>query len=182
MISWLIGNSLFFHLIIFLSTCFAQQEFTNKDQYRIGPDERLLITVHIWGEVRQPGEYLVPDDTNILELISKAGGPTEYSNLRNVKITRGLTKFVSIKQTARENTDINSNQMLQAKEHNKQVIKLDLKKLLDKEKYPTTVKTLQPGDVVRVGRNTWFTWQTIIRVVSQIAIVVQAWYWYSRIE
>jgi hypothetical protein len=50
---------------------FSQQEIIRKDQYQIGPDERLLITVHIWGEVRKPGEYLVPDDTDILELISK---------------------------------------------------------------------------------------------------------------
>jgi len=180
--SWIVSNALFFFLILFLSTCFSQQDLIKKDQYQIGPDERLLITVHVWGEVRIPGEYLVPDDTDILGLISKAGGPTEYSNLSNVKITRGLTELVNIKHSARKMAGTDSSKNLHYNEYNKQVIKVDLKKLLDKEKYLMMTPTLKPGDVVRVGRNTWFTWQAVIRVVSQIAIVVQAWYWYSRIE
>ena len=69
-----------FYFLIIISTGFSQQNFLQqKDQYQIGL-ERLMITVHIFGEVRQPGEFLVPDNTNILELISKAGGPTEFSN------------------------------------------------------------------------------------------------------
>ena len=48
---------------------------------------QLKVVVHIWGEVRSPGEYTVPAGTNILELISKAGGPTEYANMGKVKLT-----------------------------------------------------------------------------------------------
>jgi len=179
---WVIVNSLFFFLYIFSSICFSQQEFSRKDQYQIGPDERLLITVHIWGEVRQPGEYLVPDDTDILELISKAGGPTGFSNLRNVKITRGLTESVNTKQFSMNIAITDSTRNLHSNENKKQVIKVDLKKLLDSEKNLRTPSILKPGDVVRVGRNTWFAWQSALRVVSQLAIIVQAWYWYSRIE
>ena len=61
-------------------------------------------------------------------------------------------------------------------------MKVNLNKLLDKEKYYSDVPALQPGDVVRIGRNTWFKWQTVIRVVSQVAIIVQAWYWYTQIQ
>jgi len=179
-IFWIIENSFFFLFILFLSMSYSQQELIKKDQYQFGPDERLLITVHIWGEVSKPGEYLVPDDTDILELISKAGGPTEFSNLSIVKITRGLTEIVDIKQASGQDMSTDSNKELSFKKYSKQVIKIDLKKLLDKEKDQKTVPRLQPGDVVRIGRNAWFTWQAVIRVISQLAIVAQVWYWYNR--
>ena len=180
-IYWLIGNLLFFYPTLFLSTCLSQQEVVKKDQYQIGPDERLLITVHIFGEVRIPGEYLVPDDSNILELISKAGGPTEFSNLSNVRITRGLTGISNVTKNFKK-SESTYNKKIPFKKYNKQVIKIDLKRLLDDEKYHTTLPTLQPGDIIRVSRNAWFTWQAVIRLISQVAIVVQLWYWYSRIE
>jgi protein involved in polysaccharide export with SLBB domain len=175
------GNLLLFCFIVLLSTGFSQQEVLNKDQYQIGPDEKLLISVHIWGEVRQPGEYLVPDDTDILELISKAGGPTEYANLSNVKITRGLTRITDVKRTSRKRVNSFDKELLLNK-YTKQVIKIDLKSLLDKEKDYETLPILQPGDVVRITRNTWFKWQTVIRVISQVAILVQVWYWYNRAD
>lgn len=151
----------------------AQQDQNIKDQYRIGPDERLMITVHVIGEVQRPGEYLVPDDTNVLELISKASGPTEYSNLNNVKITRGLINY-SVTKGAK-------NKAIRTQEY-KKVIKLQLKKILYEEGSSKNLPILQPGDVVTVGRNKWFTWQTIIRVISQLAIVAQVWYWYNRVD
>lgn len=157
----------------FPSVSILQENRLIKDQYQIGPDERLLITVHIFGEVKRPGELLVPDDTDILELISKAGGPTEYSNLSNVKITRGLTGF-----TDREN--FSSERTHTTNKPGKQVIKIDLKKILNNADHDNRLPVLQPGDVVRVGRNAWFAWQSIIRVASQLAIIAQVWYWYSQ--
>lgn len=165
-----IYRSMLIFLTIFLigtaQLSFSQQEVIDKDQYQIGADERLLITVHIFGEVKQTGEFLVPDDTNVLELISKAGGPTEYSNLNNIKITRGLTSPFDQSDSLIE----------------KRVLKVNLKKILNKENFKDDLPILQPGDVIRVGRNTWFTWQTIIRVASQLAIIAQVWYWYDRAQ
>lgn len=172
---------LFFCPILLLSSGFSQQEVLNKDQYQIGPDEKLLINVHIWGEVRQPGEYLVPDDTDVLELISKAGGPTEYANLSNVKITRGLIRITDVRRSSRKRVNSFDKELLLNK-YSKQVIKVDLKSLLNKERTDETLPMLQPGDVVRVTRNTWFKWQTVIRIISQIAILVQVWYWYNRAD
>jgi polysaccharide biosynthesis/export protein len=158
----------FINILFSISTCFSQKDQIKKDYYQIGPNERLLITVHLFGEVRRPGEFLVADDTDILELISKAGGPTEFSNLGDIKITRGLIK-----------TNIDEKSV---KNNSKQVIKLNLKKLLNNEKYRQRIPILQPGDVVQVGRNNWFKWQTVFRVASEIALIVQAAYWYSLIK
>jgi len=131
--------------------------------------------------VFHPFSIYIPDDTDVLELISKAGGPTEYSNLKNIKITRGLTDLMDVNASSKKGQG-NSNNYIQIKKHTKKVIKMNLKKMLDKANDYKKVPTLQPGDVIRVGRNTWFTWQAIIRVVSQLALIAQVWYWYSRVE
>jgi hypothetical protein len=162
-----------FVFMFLTSTGLAQHDVLNRDQYQIGVDERLLITVHIFGEIQKPGEYLVTDNTNILEIISKAGGPTEFSNLSKVKITRGLVGIDDLKKALKMKTN-------RRKAVLKQVININLKKMLDNERSMSTLPILKPGDVVRVGRNGWFAWQTIIRIVSQLAIVAQVWYWYNR--
>src|SRR5574337_1129678 len=61
-----------------------------RDRYILGEQKQLEILVHILGQVQKPGEYRVPDGTNVLELLSKAGGPTEYSDLSEVVLTHAL--------------------------------------------------------------------------------------------
>ena len=50
--------------------------------------EQLKIRTYIWGQVRNPGLYIVPDDTDLLTLISSAGGPTENAKLSKIRIIR----------------------------------------------------------------------------------------------
>jgi len=161
-----------FNAILF-SSGFTQQDVINRDQYQIGTDQRLMITVHIFGEILKPGEYVVPDNTNILEIISKAGGPTEFANLGEVKITRGLINIDDLKKAL--NISKKNRKAIM-----KQVIKINLKKMLDDERSMSTLPILKPGDVIRVGKNGWFAWQTIIRIISQLAVVAQVVYWYNR--
>ena len=168
---------LIFYFIIVVAECFAEAPGRKKDQYLIGTDEKLMFTVHIFGEVKKPGEYLVTDDTNLLELISKAGGPTEYSNLSKVKLTRGLMSDNLLNKSIKK-VQGNSNKNLVYFKHNKTVNKINLKKLLNDENFSAELTVLQPGDVISIGRNTWFKWQTIIRIFSQTALIGQAlWYW-----
>jgi protein involved in polysaccharide export with SLBB domain len=42
--------------------------------------------VYIYGEITNPGEYQYENNTNILEAMIKAGGPTEKADLRRVRI------------------------------------------------------------------------------------------------
>jgi len=65
----------------------GQLHAQEKEKYLFGTEQQLEMIVHVFGEVRKPGEYRVPNDTNILELISKAGGPTQYSKLRKTRLT-----------------------------------------------------------------------------------------------
>ena len=115
---------------------------------------QLKIDVHIWGEVKNPGEYSVPDGTNILQLISKGGGPTEYADLSKVKITHA---------TAGSN----------------RVPRVNLSDYLDKENFEL-LPTLQKGDVVRVPHNAWYKWRTLIKVAADVAIIANVYYWLTR--
>ena len=125
------------------------------DKYDIGADKHLQIMVHIWGEVRRPGQLRVRDTTNILELISMAGGPTQYANLRKVELTR-------------------------VSKRSSRFLIIDLEEYLRAESYyedPPPV--LEPGDIVRVPQNTWYTWRSLIRIASEIIVITRLYGWLS---
>ncbi|MEO0089229.1 MAG: SLBB domain-containing protein [candidate division WOR-3 bacterium] len=48
--------------------------------------EETTIKTHIWGEVKNPGSYNLSYTGDILELISKAGGPTTNADLSKVTV------------------------------------------------------------------------------------------------
>jgi len=48
--------------------------------------DEILMSVHVWGEVRSPGTYLVPIDADLIVGISSAGGPTSTAKLSDVRI------------------------------------------------------------------------------------------------
>ena len=50
--------------------------------------EQLKIYAYVWGQVKKPGLYIVPDDTDLLTILSLAGGPTETAKLSQIKIIR----------------------------------------------------------------------------------------------
>ena len=48
--------------------------------------DEVLMSIHVWGEVRIPGTYLVPIDADLIAGISSAGGPTSKAKLSDVRI------------------------------------------------------------------------------------------------
>jgi len=175
-------------IIIFFKYSVYSQENTEqrvqfpKENYLIGEETNLEIIVHVWGEVRQPGEKRVPDGTNILELISKAGGPTEFSDLSKVLLFSNQKLHLSPGEKASLNNKHDKFILKDLDElHRTGKVQIDINKYLEKGKSQYLPRLL-PGDVVNVKRNVWHKWQTFIRVASQIALIAQVWYWYSRIE
>jgi len=51
--------------------------------------DALLMTVKVWGEVQKPGLYDIPIGTDLVELISSAGGPKDTAQLSKIKIIHG---------------------------------------------------------------------------------------------
>lgn len=49
---------------------------------------KILIPVHIWGEVNKSGLHYIPSETDVVKALSLAGGPRTAAKLENVKLTR----------------------------------------------------------------------------------------------
>ena len=123
-----------------------------RERYILGETTRLEILVHVMGQVQTPGEYRVPDNTNVLELISKAGGPTDFARLSGVIVKRGAG--TSLAESKNEG----------------EVIHVNLETYLTREN-AKPVPVLQPGDVVTVPSNSWSTWKTIFGMARDISVV-----------
>lgn len=126
------------------------------------------MIVHIMGEVQKPGEYRVPDRTDVLELLSKAGGPTEYSSLSSVTVRRVMSvEGTSTRASARREPKVS-------------ILKVDLKKAWN-EVDGVPPPRLLPGDVVVVSRNSWFGYKRMSTVVRDVAVVASTYLLYLRV-
>lgn len=56
--------------------------------YDYSDPESINIIVSVWGFVKYPGRYTIPDRTTIMDLMSYVGGPTDDSNLDELRIYR----------------------------------------------------------------------------------------------
>jgi hypothetical protein len=52
--------------------------------------QAINIKVSVWGFVRSPGRYIIPSYTTVTDLLSFAGGPTDGSDLEDLRIYRML--------------------------------------------------------------------------------------------
>ena len=139
-----------------------------QDKYMFGEQHELEIIVHIMGEVHHPGEYKVRDNTNLAELLAKAGGPTEFSNLNSVIISRlEQPKLYAANGGAYQNLK-------------KRSIKVSLGDYLKKENKITRVPDLLPGDIVLVPRNNWHKWRLAATIVRDLSVVASAYFLYLR--
>ena len=48
----------------------------------------LNIKVSVWGFVKYPGKYVIPIESNVYDLLSYAGGPTEDAHLEDLRLFR----------------------------------------------------------------------------------------------
>lgn len=103
----------------------------NAALYDLSDPLGINMEVNLWGFVKFPGRYRVPIKTTFLDLMSYSGGPTDESNLEEIRILR------------------NGNDP----EKKPEIIKLNYNDLLWGENVSTTQKLnpmLIPNDVVIV--------------------------------
>jgi len=133
------------------------QELQRGAQYYISRKEaidELLIRVNVWGYVAKPGQYLVPDNTDLISLLSYAGGPTEDARIDAIRLIRTV-------------------------EGKRQVTEVDLKELLEGGS-SEEVPVLMPGDTVIVPGNLYRLISRAVSIVSQLAIVANVYYLFFR--
>ena len=68
-------------------------------RYYLGDQDELLMKVNIWGYVRKPGQYMVPPDTDLISLMSFAGGPIEGAKIKSIKLIRSNGTFQRLTST-----------------------------------------------------------------------------------
>lgn len=158
----LIPRRIYFCLLIliiqlFLSSVISysqEQKYPRGAQYFLGTDDQLLIKVNIWGFVAKPGQYLVPSDTDLISLISFAGGPREGAKLSNIKLIRSK----------------------KSEESKKTIITINVKRYI-KNGEESLIPQLQPGDTIIVSGSTWFHISTFLSFITKIATLVQIYWW-----
>ena len=97
-------NIIVFFLIL-IGSLFA------NNKYITGEDGVIRIYVNVIGHVNQPGSYLVPDGSDLITIISLAGGPARGANLKKIKISNGEVKIVNFEDLINNDlkTSININ-------------------------------------------------------------------------
>ena len=122
-------------------------------KYYLNEYNELLIRVNIWGQVKAPGQYFVPATTDLITLISIAGGPSNRSRLSDIAVVR--------ESTTGEN----------------EVLQVNVKKYLktgDKRLIPN----LKPEDTVLIHGSAWQLIADVVQVVSQLAVVGTVYYYF----
>jgi polysaccharide export outer membrane protein len=150
-------------LLLIPVLCMAQVAPTVSDQsrpaqYFIGGRDQVLMAVNVWGFVIKPGQYMVPYNTDLISLLSYAGGPREEAKIKNIRIIRIAEK------------------------ESEQVFFVDIKEFL-KTGNPELNVLLKPGDTILVSGTTFhlitqlfdFTWR--VATLAQVYFLAQ---WYSH--
>lgn len=157
--------------------------------YYLGEQDELLIKVNIWGFVQKPGQYMVPNGTDLISLISFAGGPKEQAKLKNIKVIRNRTllasrndpsnrylamngKIVIAPQVSQSEATISSTRL----EDEPAVVEVDVKKYL-KTGDENLIPDLQPGDTVVVEGSTFHFITKAFDFATKLAVVAQVYFW-----
>ena len=118
--------------------------------YYVSKPGELTMQVNIWGSVRNPGRYEVPTSTDLIQLVSFAGGPNQGADMSDVRVSRFGSKDGGI---ARHRVSVNLDDLPD----------VELAKL-----------TLYPGDTIFIDETGWSTFRDVFTVVTAAAIVTSA--------
>jgi len=127
------------------------------NQYYLGEANELLIRVNVWGRVEHPGQYFVPATTDLITLLSAAGGPTSRSRISDIRVVRG--------------DPLGQGEVLQ----------VNVKKFL-KTGDRRLIPDLKPEDTVIVSSTTWQLTTEILQVGGAVALIANAYFLFFYAE
>jgi len=149
--------------IAFWASGFAQEipeqlrERIGASRYFLGREDELLIPVNILGYVNKPGQYMVPNETDLISLVAFAGGFREDAKLDKLKILRGIAK----------NGQPNS-------------LQVDLKKYFNSGDR-RLIPQLMPDDTIIVSGSRTVTVKNALDFVAKLSVLVQI-YFYLQVS
>ena len=118
--------------------------------YYVSKPGELTMQVNIWGYVHNPGRYEVPTSTDLIQLVSYAGGPIQDAKMDQVKVSRFLKRETGI---SRGEFYVN---------------------LEDLSTVEQAKLTLYPGDTIYIEHTSWVNWRDVFSIVGSAAIVTTA--------
>ena len=148
----LIGSVCIFSSLMAQDNMMINTSTDRAAQYYLGSQDELLIPVNIWGFVRKPGQYMIPNNTDLISLLSFAGGPTEYAKISNIRIIRNNPLAKS------------------------EVMKVNVKKFLETGQYNNIIPALKPGDTIIVKGTTFHWINRFFSFISSLTFLVQIYY------
>ena len=129
-------------------------------QYVLGREDQVLMAVNIWGFVAKPGQYMVPYDTDLISLLSYAGGPREEAKIKSIKLVRASNE-----------------------DQEGRVFDVDVKSFIENGD-ASIIPQLRPGDTVIVSGTSYHFFSKFFEFVWRIATIAQAYafivYWARR--
>lgn len=152
-------NVVLFLLIVVIFRCpgyaqhDSQEKYPRGAQYFLGTGDELLIKVNIWGFVMKPGQYLVPSETDLISLISYAGGPAKGAKLSSIKIVH------------KNETD-----------DDESIEKINVNDYL-KSGDESMVPRLKPGDTVVISGSKWHYINSFVEFTTKVVMLVQVYSW-----
>ena len=158
-------------ILIFCNLCWAQpvtHELGRRAaQYVLGDKDQILMQVNIWGRVAQPGNYWVPRDTDLITLLSLAGGPAEGAKLSQIRIIRAAQTLETGNGASNGHTSKN----------NVVNLKIDVKDYLDGDS--EALPALLGGDTIIIGPSFGHKFRNAISYLSLVTLVAQVGWWVS---
>jgi hypothetical protein len=127
----------------------AQTGASSAAYYYISKPGEITMPINLWGYVRNPGRYEVPISTDLIQLLSYAGGPLAEADLGSVKIARTVRRD-DVVRTVEYTINLN------------RLDKLDEK-----------ARDLEPGDTIFMPAPS-FTLRDLFNVLTTAAIITAA--------
>jgi hypothetical protein len=158
-LNFLKGIPIFIILYFLAANAVAQESdlnaFMNRaSQYYLGAKDEILIKINIWGYVQKPGQYLVPRHTDLISLISFAGGPKEGANLSAVRIIH-------------EGSDYSGNN---GQKDKAPIVSVNVKNYLESGE-SRLIPTLQAGDTVLITQTFGNKFRNFLGVTSVVGLL-----------
>ncbi|MCI0696553.1 SLBB domain-containing protein [candidate division KSB1 bacterium] len=129
------------------------RERVGASRYYIGKEDELLIPVNILGFVNKPGQYMVPNATDVVALTAFAGGFKDDAKLNNVKILRGIA--------------------MNGQPH---VLKVDLKKYFATGRR-ALLPRLMPDDTIIVSGSRTVTFKKALDFAARLTVLAQIYFY-----
>jgi hypothetical protein len=117
-------------------------------QYFLGDENAIYITVNVWGKVRKPGQYNIPSGTDLLTLLSAAGGPSDRSRLDNVRVVRLVNQ-------------------------REEILEVDVRRYL-KTGDRSLIPEVKPGDTILVSGSAYNVVANVVDIMAKVGILLNA--------